>query len=238
MIQAAERIAAESERIRDEYRRRDRDVRRLRYAPWDPAEMLMRANRKRLAAGLLHGAHVFPGPGAPCLEVGCGRLGWLADLLTWGVREGDLSGIDLDASRLADARASLPAADLRVGDGTRLPWGDESFALVVTSTVFSSILDPEVRRLVAREVARVLRPGGALLWYDLRVDNPRNHQVRGIGRAELARLFPDLTVTLRSATLAPPLARLVAPRSWALATLIETIPLARTHFVGVLVKQA
>jgi ubiquinone/menaquinone biosynthesis C-methylase UbiE len=238
MLQSIDRVAAETARIQTEFRRRDDEGLRRRYAPWDPAEMLMRANRKRLAAGMLHDAGVFPGAGTPCLEVGCGRLGWLADLMTWGVREQDLAGIDLDAARLSDARAALPAADLRVGEGSQLPWGDATFALVISSTVFSSILDRHVRTLVAREIIRVLRPGGALLWYDLRVDNPRNPQVRGIGRADLRRLFPDLSGSVRTATLAPPVARLIAPRSWALATLLESIPLGRTHLVGVLVKDA
>ena len=80
-------------------------------------------------------------------------------------------------------------------------------------------------------------PGGALLWYDFRVNNPRNPNVRGVGRKELRSLFPDLAGEVRSATLAPPIARLVAPRSNWLATTLEGFPFLRTHLLAVLVKR-
>lgn len=117
-----------------------------------------------------------------------------------------------------------------------MEWTDESFELVVASTVFTSILDDEVRRRVADEVTRVLRPGGALLWYDFRVDNPANPNVRGIAEEELKNLLPGFAHHLRTVTLAPPLARRVVPISWAVATLFECLPFLRTHILGVLVK--
>jgi hypothetical protein len=83
---------------------------------------------------------------------------------------------------------------------------------------------------------RVLRPGGALLWYDFRVDNPANPNVRGIGHRELEALFPGLACRVLSLTLAPPLARAVAPVSPGLARLLEGLPFLRSHLLGVLVK--
>jgi ubiquinone/menaquinone biosynthesis C-methylase UbiE len=132
----------------------------------------------------------------------------------------------------------LPLADLRVGDATALPWESNSFQLVVASTVLTSILDQEVRALVANEITRVLGPGGALVWYDFAFNNASNPSVRKVNRAELKRLFPQLAGRIRSLTLAPPLARMVAPRSWVLATILEMIPFLRTHLFAVLVKSS
>ena len=166
--------------------------------------------------------------------MGYGSLGWLGDLITWGVAERRLCGIELDDERAQRARVSLPVADLRVGDAGQLPWPDATFGLVILSTVLTSILDSEARRAVAREATRVLRSGGALLWYDFRFDNPLNPNVRGIGRRELRTLFPGLSGELRSLTLAPPLARLVAPRSFPAAVLLGCLPFLRTHLLAVL----
>ncbi len=229
-------VAAERRRMLAEYRRREKTIRPERYSPWETSEMFMRTGRRRLAAFLLNEAGVCPGPGDPCLEVGFGSLGWLGDLLCWGVRETDLHGIELDAVRAGRAKEILPRADLRVGDATELPWDSNTFRLVIASTVFTSILDPSVRRLVAGEITRVLRRDGALLWYDFAVNNPANPHVRRVGRKELRQLFPQLRGKTRSATLAPPLARRIAPRSWLMATLLETIPFLRTHLMAVLVK--
>lgn len=230
-------IDAERQRITAEYRRREAEVGAEVYAPWQPGEILMRNARCRAAARMLRRAGLFPQAGDACLEVGFGSLGWLGELIGWGLRETDLHGIELDSARAARAKKVLPVADLRVGDATSLPWGDETFRLVLASTVFTSILDSRVRRMVADEITRVLAPGGALLWYDFAVNNLRNPHVRKVGRRELRGLFPGLSGEIKSVTLAPPLARLVAPKSWPLATLLESIPWLRTHLIAVLRKK-
>lgn len=227
---------AERRRIEKEFRRRAEEIDHERYSPSNPAELFMRNERKRVAARMLQAARRFPQSGDKCLEVGCGAGGWLPDLLSWGLNQADLHGIDLDPDRIARAREALPAAEFRVDDASHLPYTDGAFKLVVVSTVFTSILDESVRTLVANEIVRVLAPHGTMLWYDFAYNNPRNQNVRGIKRNEIRRLFPELDGRIRSITLAPPLARAIVPRSWPLATLLEAIPVLRTHFMAVLTK--
>jgi SAM-dependent methyltransferase len=231
-----EAVALERQRILAEYRRREKTTPPDLYAPWQPANLLMVTERRRLAAQMLHEAGVFPGPGHQCLEIGCGALGWLGELIAWGVREVDLHGIELDRTRGEQAQAVLPMAEILIGDATDLPWISHKFKLVVVSTVFTSILNQDVRRMVADEITRVLAPGGALLWYDCAVNNPRNPNLSKVHRSELVRLFPKLKGKIRTVTLAPPLARLVAPRNWLLASLLGSVPLLRTHLLAVLIK--
>jgi hypothetical protein len=90
--------------------------------------------------------------------------------------------------------------------------------------------------MIAQEISRVLAPGGALLWYDFAVDNPRNANVRGVKKRDIRELFPELAGSIKSLTLAPPLARLVAPRSVMLAMMLQRVPFLRTHLMAVLVK--
>lgn len=230
-------ISREQERMHAENLRRKLEINPDTYAHWQPAEIFMRAGRKLTAPLMLQRAGAFPAPGDQCLEIGFGSLGWLGDLISWGVRESDIHGIELEPNRVALAREILPSADLRVGDAAALPWNNDTFKLVISSIVFTSILDANVRRIVADEITRVLKPGGALLWWDFAVNNPGNPHVHKVGRRELKRLFPRLEGQVKSVTLAPPLARLVAPRSWALAALLESVPLLRTHLLAVLIKQ-
>jgi len=237
MKTTTEALAREQARIADVYRRREVEIDKVRYAPWQPAANMMAAERKRVAAEMLHDLGKFPQRGDRSLEIGCGRLGWLADLLSWGLMETDLHGIDLDTDRMQTARQTFPNADLRAGDAAELPWPDESFEFVVLSTVFSSILDEDVRKDVADESTRVLSRGGAVVWYDLAVDNPKNHDVRGINAKELRYLFPGLRAVSRSVTLAPPLARKVAGGSMLLATALTAFPFLRTHILAILTKE-
>jgi ubiquinone/menaquinone biosynthesis C-methylase UbiE len=220
----------------DEYERRSKEIPVDLYAPWQPAVNFMLGERKRLAALLLHNLGVFPTPESECLEIGYGTIGWLGDLISWGIRESKLHGIELDPGRARVAQKLLPRADLRVGDATNLPWPEGHFHLVIASTVFTSILDDKVRRLVAEEITRVLAPSGVLLWYDFRYNNPKNPGVRKVTRKELMQLFPALKGEIQSLTLAPPLSRLIAPRSWLLATVLGSNSLLRTHLLAVLMK--
>src|SRR5262249_4820207 len=188
------------------------------------------------AAELLRKAGVFPKRGDKLLEIGCGPLGWLGDLIGWGAKEGDLHAIELDPLRASRARDALPSAAIRVGDAVSLPWPSDTFKLVVVSTLSTSILNRRVRRDIAAEIMRVLLPGGAVLWYDFACNNPSNPHVRKVSKGEVKELFASLDGMFRSVTLAPPLARAIAPISWALATALEGLPGLRTHLLAVLVK--
>ena len=229
-------VVAERERIKREYQRRAAEISPDRYSDSQPAAQFMTDRRNRQAAEMLRELNIFPSRETVCLEVGCGSVGWLGELRDWGVNEQELHGIELDPFRAEAAKKLLPTADIRLGDGVDLPWPDQKFQLVIASTLFTSVLDGSVRRLIAEEIERVLAPGGALLWYDFAYNNPRNPNVRGIKRAELTSLFSKLRGPIRKVTLAPPLARLIVPRSKSLGSALESIPLLRTHLLAVLIK--
>jgi hypothetical protein len=67
--------------------------------------------------------------------------------------------------------------------------------------------------------------------YDFRI-NPLNPDTRGLGRRELRALFPGHGIEARTVTLAPPIARLVAPRSYGLAAALQALMPLRTHLLA------
>jgi SAM-dependent methyltransferase len=173
--------------------------------------------------------------GHKILDVGCGDGGFLRRLVSWGADPKLLAGVDLLADRVAAARRIEPCLDVRQADASTLPFDDDAFDLVFQLTAFSSILDDGMRRAVAREMARVLRPGGVVVSYDFRVTRDRRN-TRPLRTTDLNALFPGFSVDARRVTLVPPLARALAGRSWLLCELLETIPLLRTHELVVLGK--
>lgn len=220
---------SEAARIRREYERRDDSIPAGFYALEKPAN---RFAQSRLADRIRHlfEQHGFtPLAGRRMVDIGCGSGAWLSVFALWGARPQDLFGIDLSTRRVAAARKRLPESGIVPGDASTLPWPDGAFDLACQFTAFSSVLDPAMKRAMAAEMLRVLRPGGAVLWYDLRVDNPRNPAVRAIPVEEIGRLFPGCAIEAERQTLAPPLARAVVPRSEALASLLERIPALRSH---------
>ena len=89
---------------------------------------------------------------------------------------------------------------------------------------------------VAAEVARILRSGGAVVWYDFRMNNPFNPHVRGISRKGVRRLFPEYDSRLMTVTLLPPLARRAGSLTDVLYPWLASLPFLRSHYLGVLIK--
>ena len=223
---------AEEARVREAYaRRRTGD----RYAFSNPAHLYMMQEREAAVLSLLGREGLLPLGDRAILEVGCGSGQWLLDFVRWGARPDRLHGVDLLPERIARARrVCAPEVTLTQCGATALPYGDGTFDLVLQATVLSSILDDGVRHAIASEMLRVLRPGGTVLWYDIRVDNPDNPDVRRVARDEIEALFPGCRVALTRATLAPPLTRLLAPRAPWFARTLAAAPFLRTHYLGVL----
>lgn len=123
------------------------------------AEPQQREMRQDFLAGVS-----FP-PNARVLEVGCGT-GVLARSLALRPDVGAVVGVDVAPSLLGKARdqaADLPNLTFREADARSLPFGDETFDVVVFYTTLTHVPGPE-RAL--DEAFRVLRPQGRLAVLD------------------------------------------------------------------------
>ena len=109
--------------------------------------------------------------GAAVLEVGCGPGHLSSRLADQGL---NVTGLDLDPAMVERARANAePAASSRVGpgptfvvgDAAGLPFADASFDLVVSTFSMHHWSD---RAAGLSEIARVLRPGGRVVIWDLK----------------------------------------------------------------------
>src|SRR6266581_8758830 len=169
------------------------------------------------------------------LEIGCGTGYWLREFVKWGVRPENITGIDLLSDRVTEAKKLCPeAVQVRCGSAADLAFPKDTFDLVLQSTVFTSVLDPRMKQQMASEMLRVVKSDGLILWYDYRVNNPWNSDVRGIKRQEIHQLFPGCLIKLQRITLAPPLVRRLAPYSWLACYLLGQVPWLCTHYLGVI----
>ena len=229
---------SETDRILKEYERRAKEIPGDFYSLDNPAILFGYCQRIRNLIGLLKEQNIFPIKNLRILDVGCGGGRWLFDFLAWGAQRKDLAGIDLLEKRVEDAKRLLPGADIKQGNADNLPWNDEYFDIVMQSVVFSSILDPVMKKRVASEMLRVLKADGLIIWLDMRFNNPRNPNVKRIEAGEIRELFPNTDIKLRKVTLAPPISRKIVKFSWISALLLEKIPLLKTHYLGAIRKAA
>lgn len=227
----------EIERIREVYTTQynpDPDDWGYTWNPRNPVSLSYRHALERNLVGLLNQAGVKL-DNLEILDAGCGTGNLLRFYLHLGANPQKLHGIDLIQSRIAAGIRQSPAEiDFQLGDAQNLPYADQSMDLVSFFTVFSSILESTTRQNVARQARRVLRPGGMILWYDMR--HAQTATTRGLEFEEILALFPDLKLEyLRK--IHPAWGTRIARRSALAFNLLELIPVTpRTHYLALLRK--
>ncbi|MDA8170870.1 MAG: class I SAM-dependent methyltransferase [Nitrospiraceae bacterium] len=203
--------AEEAERIKRVYDRRDSDGKDTIYSFFRPAALFMYQQREKEILKTLCSEDMRDISGEKILEVGCGDGSVLRDFLRYGARPENCFGVDLLPWKIDEARRLSPNIDFRCCNAERLPFRGGAFDIILCITVFTSILDMEMKRNLAGEMERVLKRGGVILWCDFHMDNPKNADVRGIKMRELRDIFRGLEIRMRRVILAPPLARAIAP---------------------------
>lgn len=112
-------------------------------------------------------AHFGPGAALSALDVGCG-IGNYHGLLSPKFKS--LSGVDVSSACVDTARQRNTQVDYKVYDGGTLPYADASFDVAFTICVMHHV-PPANWETFAREMRRVLKPGGLALVFE---HNPRN----------------------------------------------------------------
>ena len=225
----------EEDRIRDAYARRPKDN---TLNTWSNASFVFRVHeRERLLLERLTRYGFMPIYGKRVLEVGCGSGSWLREFIQWGARPEHVYGVDLLPDRIAAARRRLPhGVNVQCSSAANLQFAANTFDVVLQATMFTSILDRDLRQTVASEMLRVTKDEGIILWYDFNVDNPHNPDVRAVKKREIYQLFPNCRIELHRITLAPPLARSLVPYSWFAGYVLARLPFLCTHYLGLIRK--
>jgi len=133
------------------------------------------------------------------LDAGCGPGGNGA----WLAAHGRVVGADLSGEALAFVRARRPETAPVCATLERLPFADASFDVVTAITVLTCIEDD---RAAVRELARVAKPGGAVLLMEpalswlTRAHDKTVHARRRYTRARLAARATDAGLTVTRST--------------------------------------
>jgi len=223
----------EHDRIMDAYKKMDELLKREQrfFAYRDVAHFFRLQRRYWAELMLLKRMEVHSIEKMRILDVGCGDGRMLREFLQWGARPENLAGIELRPEPVEYALTLNPNLDIQCGSATELSWPDKSFDLVCQHTVFSSILDWEMKKKIASEMVRMVRNTGLILWYDFWL-NPTNPQTRGIRPAEIKQLFPNCRYEFHRITLAPPIARRLVPVSDGLCLFLESLKIFNTHYLA------
>lgn len=220
-------LALEAQRVREVFsKRKDPDE-----GPFDLFRLYEHQDRQRALVHFFRQMGLSSLKRLRILDVGCGSGGQLRRLTDFGAEPQKCFGIDLFAPSLVSARGHSPNMAFLEGSAAQLPFASDAFDLIFQFTVFSSVLDSRIRRAMAFEIQRVLRPGGYFIWYDFAYSNYKNPYVRGIGKREIRQLFDGFDLSFQRVTLAPPIGRPAAKISLTCYRALAAIPILRTHYL-------
>jgi ubiquinone/menaquinone biosynthesis C-methylase UbiE len=245
-------------RIQAEYMRRDASGLNKVFSYLNPAFLYHMQEREWALLSFLKKVGISVND-LEVLEIGCGTGHILERFLQFGATKA--AGIDLMEHRIRIGSRQSPTLLLSVGDAAQMPYCDGSFNLVMQFMCISSVLDNSTRHRIAREMLRVVRPGGAILSYDMRKPPTPAHFLsllvhflsRLLGRRRIAdadenptptrplsiheieELFGGCSLKYRSISLNFGLAR-IAARSRLAASLFSMVPWLRTHYLVIIHK--
>lgn len=226
----------EESRIREAYARRRPNP---RYSWFNPGHLFMAQEEERRILGLLSKRGYTALDKLHILEIGCGTGHWLREFIKWGMSPANIVGVDLLSGHIARAKELCPeSVQFECGNAAKLNFPDSTFDIVFQATVFTSIMDAELKKQVASEMVRVVKNGGLIVWYDYFLNNPSNRDVRGVRKSEIKQLFEGCEIDLQRMTLAPPIVRRVAPHSWLLCHLLQKVPWLCAFYLGAIQKNA
>ena len=142
------------------------------------------------------------------LDVGCGN-GIVLLAAAKHLTTGKATGIDIwvegsgeQSAQILCKNAALEGVaervDLQEVDARKMPFADASFDVVFASLSLHHMGDNSDRQRAASEMLRVLKPGGAILIYDvLPIANQVAHMLRELGASRAERLDGFVVRTLR-----------------------------------------
>jgi 2-polyprenyl-3-methyl-5-hydroxy-6-metoxy-1,4-benzoquinol methylase len=230
--------ADEIDNIRERYRRRDQAQGALPAGSlFQVYRCMVHQEKERAFLKILSRFGYAAIQSKTVLEIGAGFGADILQFLRWGFLPENITVNDCLPDRCAHARKILPIG-IRVIEANALDLDlpEGSFDIVLVSTVFTSILDSEFQERLATKIWVLVKPGGAVLWYDFIFDNPANPDVKGMPRRRVLELFPQAKVSMRKITLAPPIARAVCRFHPGLYSAFNLFSSLRTHLVGWLEK--
>ena len=243
----------EIDRLIKEYNKRAEDEREIKqWSTLDDAQYFTLISREKEIIVTLktNGVNNASISTLKFLDVGCGRGEWLQRLVFFGADPKNFYGLDLVPDRIKTAKDNCsPKMHLSAGNAECLPFPDDYFDFVFQFTVFTSILDDKIKSNIAKEMLRVLKPGGRIIWYDFPTGFRRifpflnyfirckesNYHVAPIDKAEIKKLFVGCRIKTKRVALHGKIVKLICS-NWLLAMILEKFKLLTTRYLCVIKK--
>jgi ubiquinone/menaquinone biosynthesis C-methylase UbiE len=171
------------------------------------------------------------------LDVGCASGNKLRLLTQLGFIKSNIYGIDIRKKSIEEALIKSPRSHFTMMDARKMLYSNNKFDFINIFTLFSSIISQNNRQKVVMELLRVLKPGGHIIYYDLRYSNPFNPNIKPMTEKNINSLFSCFRIEKKNITLLPPLARNLGSFTNSFYPIFSKISFLNTHFLCLITKK-
>ena len=137
------------------------------------------------------------------LDFGCGNGGRLIEWLRLGAELKNLYGIDLNKKRVKYAQQLFKKTNIKYCSCESTNFPSDFFDITLNATMMSSVNNELLSKKIAKEMIRVTKKGGYIIWLDLKFRNPFNTNVRGYSKKEIKELFKGCKFIFKTSTIVP-----------------------------------
>jgi SAM-dependent methyltransferase len=168
------------------------------------------------------------------LEIGAGHGRNLSFFNSVGIPPDNIYANELVEDRVAFLQNNYPFFHIIPGNVLDMDHNRFQFDIILISTVFSSILDRDFRKRLAKKAMDMLKPGGIIFCYDFAFNNPANKDVRKVVPGEIRQLYDNAaSIQFKRVTMFPYLGRKVGKLYFLVNALF---PFLRTHVISIIRK--
>jgi len=167
------------------------------------------------------------------LEIGAGTGNNLLEFMKLGFEKENIFANEINPNRSSKLLEKIDIDNIFFGDALDIVT-KKKFDVILVSTVFTSILNYDIKNKIAIKMFDLLNSNGIIIWYDFKFNNPNNKNVKGIKKSEIKKMFSRTKkIKFYNVTLAPPIGR----RFPTLYNLINLLPFLRTHLLAIIHKK-
>tara|TARA_Y100000746_G_C15393351_1_gene403221 strand:+ start:175 stop:897 length:723 start_codon:yes stop_codon:yes gene_type:complete len=145
------------------------------------------------------------------IDIGCGSCSDLINLVSFGFKQKNLYGVDINKSDIDFGGRNYPLLNLFNQDATQLNFESDYFDLTMESTMFVQITNLKISRGIANEMMRITKKKGYILLIDWKYGKLNDKKFLACDKRRVLEIFKvgekTSLISIVPGMLVPPIGR-------------------------------
>lgn len=157
------------------------------------------------------------------LDVGTGAAEILFFFLKHGITLKNIFGLELLLLRAEKVKKKYGFFQFLNANGENIPFADKCMDIITLTYVFSSIIEDKMCYNIGKEMLRVIKDDGIIIWYDSYGGKKLSENTRSYKENDIKQFFPDCEYEFKRIGLGKIFNKRIEKYSWLIADVVSAI---------------